>query len=925
MSYAKSLRNSLKDKNEGFYGKFLSIEEKAKALLPYTVSKFPSFTPHFSLHSENVEGHLNWLIPDEIKLKMSDNEIFFLLVAAWLHDWGMIAQPSEDSDQVRAQHHIRTEKNFETQYQLLNLSIDEARIIGRICRGHRKDDLHSTDYKDLIIGINNLIRVRFLASLLRLADECDVTENRTPQIIYYNLKPEGISDEEFKKHLLIRGIGNRDQYPYKIFLYCIANSPKGVEVVERVKNQIQMQLDSVKLILAANEIEWDIVEIEIETHGFINKPIAFQLDRKSIVDLLIGSALYSREDVAVRELMQNCIDTCRFRKAMDISYIPRIEIEFDEESITFKDNGMGMNFEDALDHFSKKGSSFYISNDFKNVIKGKNFDPISKFGIGVLSTFLIANKMVAHTKKQGSSSCKFSISDLVEGWTYEEGTKQDSGTEITLYLKNEKKGINLFDALNYYCKKIEIPIIIKNRQTGISQEIHQQWDYEIPEVKSEIDKDITEKIYDGKPKLTLTGDFPDFEVIFYIFKDIRFEQNNCFVSNHGIYVGSHRLFPAINNNWVALINLKSGIIDLAVSRDDFIKNDKYSKFLSQLTTSLIEIINRHVNETFSKESDLQKIERVSSMLNIFFLNFLGTPIETPQAIILHQLVKERKYPILTNKGESILSFEEIVKKGYKSVIHYQLPTSYFLENMDIVRLVLQPRLSSTEIIVFDFGPCLKFIKKPRQFICSFCELLKKTGIESFQCHELSDILQKMDYPRINTSIDSLLPPNCYFTHMPENLRGLVAQTSSFNFSLDLESEASSNSVRLSYYHDLVAIELFSDDSDLINFYETRFFNKKEKIKCVSQGKFVYDCDDPFLKTLISKSDEILRDVAFQKVCSKYLRFLALQYLSTGLRNRVRRDSELLIIYERVIQDLLKIPYEYPEREGKLTKIYHAIQ
>ena len=41
--------------------------------------------------------------------------------------------------EVRKQHHIRTETNFENFHNLIGFSSAEARITGRICRGHRED------------------------------------------------------------------------------------------------------------------------------------------------------------------------------------------------------------------------------------------------------------------------------------------------------------------------------------------------------------------------------------------------------------------------------------------------------------------------------------------------------------------------------------------------------------------------------------------------------------------------------------------------------------------------------------------------------------------------------------------------------------------------------------------------------------------
>ena len=107
-----------------------------------------------------------------------------------------------------------------------------------------------------------------------------------------------------------------------------------------------------------NGVPLDSIETRIDIRGFINKPIAFELDKKMIVNLLIGSFLYSRTDTAIRELAQNAIDTCRLKKIISSEFVPRIKIEFDNDKVSFEDNGIGMNFEEAAEFFSRKGRKF---------------------------------------------------------------------------------------------------------------------------------------------------------------------------------------------------------------------------------------------------------------------------------------------------------------------------------------------------------------------------------------------------------------------------------------------------------------------------------------------------------------------------------------------------------------------------------------
>jgi len=167
MSYEISLLKLVEHMDKELYGRLLQIKKSAEALLTYTHGKFPYYTPHDFHHSANVEENLNWLIPDDVKDKMNSYEIFFLICAAWLHDWGMIGTHGEDPINIRDEHHIRTERYFEKMYDKLNLSEHEARIVGRISKGHRKVDLNAKEYDDIIFGQSIRIRTRLLSALVR--------------------------------------------------------------------------------------------------------------------------------------------------------------------------------------------------------------------------------------------------------------------------------------------------------------------------------------------------------------------------------------------------------------------------------------------------------------------------------------------------------------------------------------------------------------------------------------------------------------------------------------------------------------------------------------------------------------------------------------------------------------------------------------
>jgi hypothetical protein len=166
----------------------------------------------------------------------------------------------------------------------------------------------------------------------------------------------------------------------------------------------------------------------------------------------MGTSLYGNSNVALRELLQNSVDTCLLRQAIfdkkKHSYKPKITVILDtiKRQLIVSDNGRGMNENDISKYYSNIGTSFYKSKEFlelqaENEIK---FTSISRFGIGILSCFMISDTIQLET-------CK--IKDIYEKdepiWVTIEGQneiffitdskKNEPGTTTILELKTDNQ------------------------------------------------------------------------------------------------------------------------------------------------------------------------------------------------------------------------------------------------------------------------------------------------------------------------------------------------------------------------------------------------------------------------------------------------------------------------------------------------------
>ncbi|MEH6306729.1 HSP90 family protein [Olivibacter sp. CPCC 100613] len=192
----------------------------------------------------------------------------------------------------------------------------------------------------------------------------------------------------------------------------------------------------------------------------------FQVNLKGMISLL-SEHLYSNPNTFVRELLQNGVDAITAIKTLDERHIGNIQIYIDETRnvAVFEDNGIGLK-EDEIHKFiavigeSSKREAFE-ANDF-----------IGKFGIGLLSCFVVSNEIILETRS--------AIEDKVLRWTGKaDGTyeieaiseERPIGTRVILQAKRE--WVHLFSTsafeknLRFYGDLLPITITLSNNHESI--------------------------------------------------------------------------------------------------------------------------------------------------------------------------------------------------------------------------------------------------------------------------------------------------------------------------------------------------------------------------------------------------------------------------------------------------------------------------
>ncbi|MBQ6117987.1 MAG: hypothetical protein IJK98_02025 [Clostridia bacterium] len=225
---------------------------------------FPEYTDHSELHSLTVIQFCNTLIGEQLN-RLNKNEIYVLLSGCYFHDTGMgITQKdfeafsreidfgdyfekhpnASPAEQIR-DFHNEYSGLFVRKYADLFEFPSKAHLdaVMQISRGHRKTDLKDESIYPIRLPTpdGDTLCLPYLAALLRLADEIDVTAARNSKLLY---DLEAITDDrqlfEHKRHRAVRDLLiDRDAFT----LLIDDSDPVIVEKIKRMAEKMQQTLD----------------------------------------------------------------------------------------------------------------------------------------------------------------------------------------------------------------------------------------------------------------------------------------------------------------------------------------------------------------------------------------------------------------------------------------------------------------------------------------------------------------------------------------------------------------------------------------------------------------------------------------------------------------------------------------------------------
>ncbi|MDR1886914.1 MAG: HSP90 family protein, partial [Prevotellaceae bacterium] len=167
-----------------------------------------------------------------------------------------------------------------------------------------------------------------------------------------------------------------------------------------------------------------------------NNSYLFQVNLKGMIELL-SEHIYSSPNVFVRELLQNGIDAITARRNIDESFTGEINVHVNEKQhaeIIFEDNGIGLSEDEVHRFLSVIGQS-----SKRDDILEKDY--IGKFGIGLLSCFVVSNEITVETRSlyrkykgirwRGKADGTYTIEEIED--------EMAPGTKVILHPKKEWK------------------------------------------------------------------------------------------------------------------------------------------------------------------------------------------------------------------------------------------------------------------------------------------------------------------------------------------------------------------------------------------------------------------------------------------------------------------------------------------------------
>lgn len=208
---------------------------------------------------------------------------------------------------------------------------------------------------------------------------------------------------------------------------------------------------------------------------------SLQIHSENILPI-IKKWLYSDRDIFVRELISNACDAIQKAKILrdrgeidnaqqssDESFRIDVKIDKEKQTLTFVDNGIGMDEKEVEKYIAQ--IAFSGAEEFLNKYTSNNEQDqiIGHFGLGFYSAYMVANlvEINTHSYKPGAEPVLWRCDGSSE-YELEKGTRTTRGTEIELFVGKEHDECldeNYIEKIiRHYCSYLPYPIYLNDKR-----------------------------------------------------------------------------------------------------------------------------------------------------------------------------------------------------------------------------------------------------------------------------------------------------------------------------------------------------------------------------------------------------------------------------------------------------------------------------
>lgn len=199
----------------------------------------------------------------------------------------------------------------------------------------------------------------------------------------------------------------------------------------------------------------------------------FQAYTKQLLDLVIHS-IYTHKEIFLRELLSNAsdaLDKLRFAALTnpeiagpEEEFFIEIKVDKDNRTITINDNGIGMTYEEVIQHIgtiAHSGTKNFFEKLKINQNIDNNIELIGQFGVGFYSSFMVAKNVVILTKSPFSKEGVRWESNGDGNYTIEKYDKPLRGTSIILHLRDDDTNIEEGEKYSIFLEEWKIEELVK--------------------------------------------------------------------------------------------------------------------------------------------------------------------------------------------------------------------------------------------------------------------------------------------------------------------------------------------------------------------------------------------------------------------------------------------------------------------------------